>query len=106
MKHAANAKIVKICEKIAKEYKPKKIILFGSLVWGKPHENSDADILIVKDGRKPQIDMIREVDRIISDRDMPVDIFVCKPKHLEKRRAMGDPFILKILNRGKVLYEK
>ncbi len=49
-------KIVKISEKIAKNYKPKKIILFGFWAWGKPHKDSDADILVIKDEKKPQIE--------------------------------------------------
>ena len=101
-----NLKIARISKKIAKEYKPDKIILFGSHAWGKPHKDSDADLFVVKDGDKPQIEMMRDVDRIISDRDMPVDILVYKPSQLEKRKKMGDPFILKIINSGKVLYEK
>ena len=40
--------IKKIAEKIAKEYKPEKIILFGSYAWGKPGPNSDVDLFVVK----------------------------------------------------------
>jgi len=99
-------KITKISDKIAKVYKPQKIILFGSYAWGKPHQNSDADLLVIKDEDKPQIEMARDVDRIISDRDMPVDILVYKPAQLEQRKKLGDPFILRIINSGKVLYEQ
>ncbi|KKP79750.1 MAG: hypothetical protein A2271_00400 [Candidatus Moranbacteria bacterium RIFOXYA12_FULL_35_19] len=98
-------KIQEIADKIAKAYKPKKIILFGSWAWGKPNKNSDADLFIIKDENKSQIEMMREVDRILCDRDIPVDILVYKPEQLEKRKTLGDPFILKIINSGKVLYE-
>lgn len=101
-----DGKIAKISDKIVKNYKPKKIILFGSFAWGKPHKDSDADIFIIKDEDKPQIEMIRDVDRIIADRDMPVDILVYKSAQLEQRKKIGDPFILKIINSGKVLYER
>lgn len=104
MARLIDKKIAKISEKIAKEYKPKKIILFGSCAWGKPHKNSDADIFIIKDGKKSQIEMTRDVDRIISDRDIPVDILVYKPAQVEERKKLGDPFILKIINLGKVLF--
>jgi predicted nucleotidyltransferase len=99
-------KIAKICDKIVKVYKPSKIILFGSFAWGKPHKDSDADIFVVKDEDKSQIEMIRDIDRIITDRDIPVDILAYKPDQLEKRKKMGDPFILKIINSGKILYER
>lgn len=40
--------IKKVAQKIAKEYSPEKIILFGSYAWGKPHKDSDIDLFIVK----------------------------------------------------------
>lgn len=101
-----NQKIAKISKKIADIYKPDKIILFGSHAWGNPGNNSDADLLVVKDENKPQIEMARDIDRIISDRDMPVDILAYKPRQLEQRKKIGDPFILKIINMGKILYER
>ncbi|MCJ7577566.1 MAG: nucleotidyltransferase domain-containing protein, partial [candidate division Zixibacteria bacterium] len=33
-------------EKIRKEYRPEKIILFGSYAYGKPSRDSDIDFLI------------------------------------------------------------
>jgi predicted nucleotidyltransferase len=106
MEKTVEEKIAKICEKIAKVYKPSKIILFGSYAWGKPHKDSDADIFVVKDENKSQIEMTRDIDRIIADRDIPVDILAYKPSQLEKRKKLEDPFILKIINSGKVLYER
>jgi len=99
-------KIQEVADKIAREYQPEKIILFGSWAWGKPHKDSDADLFVVKNEDKPQIEMMRDVDRIILDRDMPVDIMVYKSQQLKKREELGDPFILRIINFGKVLYER
>ncbi|MDO8529138.1 MAG: nucleotidyltransferase domain-containing protein, partial [bacterium] len=72
-------KIQETADKIAKDYQPEKIILFGSWAWGNPNENSDADLFVIKDEDKSQIEMMREVDRILWDRDIPVDLLVYKP---------------------------
>ncbi len=36
-------KIKAIADRIAREYRPEKIYLFGSYAWGEPHEDSDLD---------------------------------------------------------------
>src|SRR4030095_12329555 len=41
------AHIKKLCARIAHEFKPEKIILFGSQAYGNPTPDSDIDLLIV-----------------------------------------------------------
>jgi predicted nucleotidyltransferase len=92
-----------IKNQLIEKYKPEKIILFGSAVWGQGEIN-DIDLLIIK-GATPYygIDRMREVDRLI-ERNIAADILVYKPEEIEERLEMGDPFIKKILKEGKVLY--
>ena len=40
--------INEIVDRISKGYKPKKVILFGSYAYGEPTEDSDIDLLIIK----------------------------------------------------------
>ena len=101
-----NKEIKDIADQIAKEYKPEKIILFGSYAWGEPTKDSDIDLLVVKDSDKNSLEMNREVSRIIFGRGMAMDILVYTSKQLEKRRRMGDPFLMNILNSGQILYAK
>ena len=54
-----------IVDKIISEYKPKKIILFGSYAYGTPTEDSDIDLLIVKDTDERPIDRWVEVKKIL-----------------------------------------
>lgn len=96
--------IQKITDKIVKEYQPEKIILFGSYAWGTPHQDSDIDLLIVKDEKKSRLEMIRDVNRIIFGNGEAVDALVYTPEQLERRKILGDPFVLKIINKGKILY--
>ena len=98
--------IKNIAEQIAKEYKPGKIILFGSYACGEPTKDSDIDLFIVKDSDKSSLEMNREVSRIVFARGVAMDILVYTPKQLEKRQRMGDPFLMNILNFGQILYAK
>ncbi len=96
----------KITEKIVKEFKPEKIILFGSYAWGKPGPDSDVDLFIIKKTDKPRLERQREVSRLLIDREVPIDILVFTPQETEKRKKMGDSFILDILRSGKLVYAK
>lgn len=96
----------KITRKIVKEYKPKKIILFGSYAWGKPTEDSDFDLFIVKNSRKRRIDRERELrTMLIGNNFPPMDLLIYTSQELKRRFQIGDFFIKDIFKKGKVLYE-
>ena len=96
----------KFVDKIMTLYKPEKIYVFGSYASGKIVRGSDIDLFIIKRTNKPRRERQREVSRILIDREVPVDILVFTPAEMEKRKRIGDPFILDILNSGKLLYAK
>jgi len=99
--------IQEITSKIIKEFNPQKVVLFGSHAWGSPKKNSDIDLFIVKDDAKKNTrEMAIDLERILSDRDGPLDILVYKPSQIEERLVMNDPFIVKIWHDGEVLYER
>ena len=47
-------KISEIVNKIVSGYSPDKIILFGSYASGKPNENSDLDLFVIKNTNLPR----------------------------------------------------
>lgn len=95
--------IQKIANKIAKEFKPEKIILFGSYAWGKPTKDSDVDFFIVKKTKKPRLSRQLEVRRLING-EIAADILVYTPQEMQKRKEMRDFFMNNILTKGKILY--
>lgn len=95
--------IEKMGQKIVREYKPEKIYLFGSFVWGKPNNDSDVDLFIVKETSKHRHKRQVEVRKIINGK-LPVDVLVYTPQETEKRLRMRDLFIKDILEKGKLLY--
>ena len=95
-----------IVERITVAVAPDKIILFGSYAYGEPTEDSDVDLLIIKDTEKRPIDRWIEVKKLLRDvtRDIPVSPLVYTEKELEERIAIKDFFIQEIFETGEVLY--
>jgi len=98
------AYIRKLCERIAKEYQPKKIILFGSHAYGKPTPDSDVDLLVVMDFAGRPFEQSRRISNQLGI-VTPVDLLVRTPKEVTERLRGGDMFMREILARGKVMYE-
>jgi uncharacterized protein len=98
------AAIRRYARQIAEKFDPDKIILFGSYAYGRPHEWSDVDILVVMPARN-QID---QALRIIFSIEAPfsLDLIVRTPKRLQRDWEDGDWFLREVLAKGKVLYEK
>ena len=100
--------IFKIVEKIKKEYRPEKIILFGSYAYGTPNKNSDVDLFILKSTKKNRIDRFVEVKRIIYNpkTKLVFSPLVYTPREAKRRISLGDDFVREILEKGEVLYVK
>jgi predicted nucleotidyltransferase len=108
MKENAIKTISAIIERLKNEYEPLKIILFGSYVYGNPTEDSDIDLLIIKDTEKRRVDRFVEVKRIIYDPNfkIPVSPLIYTPDELEERLKIGDDFVKEIIQKGVVFYDE
>ncbi|MDP3244146.1 MAG: nucleotidyltransferase domain-containing protein [bacterium] len=103
----SNKEVKKIVEKIRKDYKPEKIILFGSYAWGKPTPDSDVDLLIIKNTKKTGRDVSMAINKSIFPRMIPLDILVYTPFEIKKKiKEDKNLFLEDIINNGKVLYAK
>ncbi len=96
----------RIVSALKERYRPESIILFGSHAYGTPTDDSDIDLLIVKETDRPFNERYAEVSGLIRDvrRGWAVSTFVLTPAELEKRMSSGDQFIAEVLSRGRVLY--
>lgn len=97
--------IKKITNQIVKKYKPEKIILFGSYAWGKPTENSDVDLFIIKKTDKKFGSRLFDVARVINS-EMGTDALVYTPKEWEDGLEKKYYFFKEINDKGKLIYEK
>jgi len=100
--------IEQIVRCIIEQYRPEKIILFGSHAYGEPDAGSDVDLLIVKETAERPIDRRVTVRRIAHAprRGAPFSPLVITPQELAQRLEMGDPFFHEIIARGEVLYAR
>jgi uncharacterized protein len=97
--------IRRYCDAIAREFKPKKIILFGSYAYGSPTPDSDVDVLVIMPrarvrGRRPSLEIRRRISA-----GFPVDILVREPNEIARRLRWHDSFIREVMEKGLVMYE-
>lgn len=105
MTKALQKDIDTIVKQIVDNYKPEKIILFGSAARGDIGPDSDVDLCIIKPGvdAKRGGERYRDVAENIPN-SIAVDAIVYTPYELKKRLYLRDPFVLAIMQEGKVLY--
>jgi uncharacterized protein len=99
-------KISEIVGKIASEYNPDKIILFGSYAIGNPNENSDLDLFVIKDSDLPRPQRTILVRKMLFGTMVPIDLIVYTPKEIEESKENKFSFVHEVLNTGKTLYER
>ncbi len=93
-----------VTNRIVERYGPEKIILYGSYGTKRSRDDSDIDLLIVKDTDKRFIERVSEVEKILSDRDLPLDIRVYTSREVRYLYSIGSPFIEEIIATGRLLY--
>jgi len=103
-KRIPQAVIRRLASRIAKQFKPQKIILFGSYARGKPRPESDVDLLVVMDTKLRESQQSLEIRRSLGIL-FGLDLIVRTPKRLRQRLKMGDSFLKDVLREGKILYE-
>src|SRR6266446_6939507 len=97
--------IRRFARRIAERFHPEKIILFGSYAYGRPHNESDVDLLVIM----PAYDVIAQAIRISGafERLFSHSIIVRAPQQIERglREDDCDWFLREVMDKGKVLYE-
>lgn len=98
--------VQRVVEAILRDYRPERIILFGSYAWGTPHAGSDVDLFIVKATTEPPRARRTRLRALLQSakRGLPMDLLVYTPDEVDERLAMADPFVEQVLREGVVLY--
>ncbi|MBI2331963.1 MAG: nucleotidyltransferase domain-containing protein [Chloroflexi bacterium] len=96
-----------LAKHIAREFDPDQVILFGSHAYGKPTAWSDVDLLVVMETPKgEEFEKSLEIRESLSRVTFGLDIVVRSRKVIERRKKLGDWFLIDITEKGKVLYER
>lgn len=97
-----------IADLLVRSYHPEKVVLFGSSVSGHMDEESDVDLLIIKDTPLPFHRRGSEVRALLRPLrlHLPMDIIVLTPQELDVQLKKGNVFLENILREGEVLFER
>ncbi|NUO82999.1 nucleotidyltransferase domain-containing protein [candidate division KSB1 bacterium] len=105
MKVLAQNDLDEIIARLTQEFKPEKIILFGSHAWGNPHADSDVDLLvIVSSASSPPSRRAAKAYRCLQGLKTPTEIIVSTRQELERYRSVPSSLTRQILERGKIIY--
>jgi predicted nucleotidyltransferase len=95
--------VQRIATALAQKPEVERAILFGSYARGRRDLFTDLDVLIVMDS---PLDFVSRTAEMYRDLSCPVDLdlLVYTPEELARNRDRG--FIRRVLEEGKVIYEK
>ena len=100
-----SAKVNAAINRIAHGYQPDKIVLFGSFARGDFHDDSDVDLLIIKDTTDS---VLRRMDAVLDHctGDIAVEALIYTPTEFDAMLRRGSDFLQQALSDGRVVYER
>ncbi len=104
MSAVRRASIRAYARRVAREFSPRRIVLFGSHARGEAGPDADVDLLVVFAGSRPMADRSLEIRRRLAA-PFPLDLLTRSEGEIERRLRYGDFFLQEILEEGVVLYE-
>ena len=99
-RRVARRQIEAYCRVVAREFKPEKIILFGSYAYGKPTKDSDVDLVVIMPFRGRDTKLACKIQLRVGA-PFPMDLLVWRPGRFSRMQS----FNREVLERGKVMYE-
>jgi len=97
-------RIKEFSDAIAREFRPERIVLFGSYAYGKPRTDSDIDVLVIMSFKGKSVHKALEIINKIQPK-FSVDLLVRSPDEVKWRIANNDCFMSEIVEQGRTLYE-
>ncbi|WP_372950453.1 nucleotidyltransferase domain-containing protein [Mariniphaga sp.] len=97
--------ISNIVAKIASKIHPDRIYLVGSYATGHANEDSDIDLLIIKNTTEPKYKRSIEIQRILKGSKLPVDIVVYTNDEFENEKLKKYSFVNSAIQDAQLMYE-
>lgn len=107
-KREVRSLVRQVADRLARSYAPEKIVLFGSCLSGYIDEESDVDLLIIKETSLPFHRRGGEVRALLRplQLSLPMDIIVLTPQELNEQLRRGNVFLESIIREGEVLFDR
>jgi predicted nucleotidyltransferase len=94
-----------VTRRLAEEFQPEEIWLFGSHAWGTPTEDSDVDLMVVVDEScERPVRRMQRAHRCLGDLPMSKDVFVQTRHEFDRYRHLSPSLQHQIVQRGRKLY--
>ena len=100
----ARQEIQEFSDRLVEEFRPRRVVLFGSHAHGRPRQDSDVDLLVVMPFRGNSVRKAMEIVRKLRPR-FAVDLVVRSPQQFRRRVDQNDFFLKDVVRKGRVLYE-
>jgi len=95
-----------IVNRIASNYNPDKIIMFGSYAHGTSSDNSDLDFILIKDTTEPKHKRGIEVRRLFFGLPIPMDFKIYTSSEFTFELSNKYSFLSSAIKDSKTLYER
>jgi len=95
-----------MAKEIADAFHPERIILFGSYASGTASDDSDVDLLIIGNDRRPKPQRSAPIYSFLRNYPFSKDIIVHTPQEVEDYKGFPSSLIHHALEEGIVLYER
>ncbi|MBM3860092.1 MAG: nucleotidyltransferase domain-containing protein [Verrucomicrobia bacterium] len=107
MKTLAPTLLDEVVERLAAEFTPEQIILFGSHAWGTPTDDSDLDLfVVVSDSDESSYRRDIRARRCLHGMGLAKDVLVRTRAETERYRGVVASLEHKIFTEGRILYER
>lgn len=105
MKTVTQDLLDEVTRRLAAEFKPEQVWLFGSHAWGQPEEGSDLDLLVVvAESDESPVRRAQRAHRCLRRLNIAKDILVKTRAELERFRRVPASLEAEILERGRLIY--
>ena len=95
-----------IVDRVLSVTRPDRIILFGSAATGGMSPDSDIDLFVILQSDLPSASRSAELSLACRPPGLAVDFIVKTPDEVQHRLQIGDPFVQRILEQGRVVYAR
>ena len=103
---SGSSPVEEVVRRIAANFSPDKIVIFGSHARGDQTPDSDLDVLVIMPVSGSRRQQAAAIEMALVGIDVPTDILVATPEEVERLKNVRGTIIKPALEEGRVVYER